>query len=181
MPKLESRTMPKPKPEKRALQRATKKLDPTKYRAVLAQAQLLDVKLTDVKFSVAPPYFVAEKAGDGAVRREVSFKAKNVSIDKGGAAIGVFHGSLAVRDPKNAKDALLMLSADYIVAFVSEDTSSEPELRAYVEQVGRLAAYPYFRQLVSSISNMAGAKLPTLPIIREWATVRRDQIVRKSN
>ena len=151
-------------------------LDPSKYRAVLEWAELFDVTLTDLKFEVDPAFFAAS-AKKNAEQREFSFKPRSVSTDPRGTAAGFFEGVLSVR---HGRKVVLTLSAEYIVAFGIKDVSYKAEIEAYVEQVGRLAAYPYYRQLVASISNMANARLPTLPVIKEWAKVTRDGTVRKS-
>lgn len=168
--------MPAKKSVKKVAPKTAVQLDPSKYRTVLAQAELIDVKLTDLNFKVDPAFFAAS-AKKSAEQREFSFRARSVSIDPSGTAIGVFEGSLSAR---HERKVVLALSAEFVVVFDVKDVSYEAEIEAYVEQVGRLAAYPYYRQLVASTSNMANARLPTLPVIKEWANVTRDKTVRKS-
>lgn len=148
-------------------------LDAAKYRAILAGAELADVKMTALTFKTDTSYYAAQTSNDPAnpFHREISFGPGDLVYDgKEGMVVGFFNASLTM---ELRKKKVFSLSAEYVVAYkLAEEARHEAEAKAYVAQVGKLAAYPYFRQTASSVANMAGADLPVLPVMRESIFVK---------
>lgn len=75
---------------------------------------------------------------------------------------GMFVFELSCR---HGRKKMLTVEATYLVSFAVDGRTDEAAGELFVERVGRVAAYPYFRGLVAQLVSEAGVTLPPLPII----------------
>jgi preprotein translocase subunit SecB len=66
---------------------------------------------------------------------------------------------------RHGRQKMLTVSGTYLVSFSVDGHADEVAGQLFVERVGRVAVYPYFRSLVSGLITETGITLPPLPII----------------
>ena len=144
---------------------ATKKpsFDVDGYNEVVAKAELAFIRLIDLNFKVDSGYLPANE-GDQKDFRSFDGKMLNFfySPDKGLAA-GTFKWSVTIR--RNRK-IVVKHFATYRVLYVGVTELKEESVKKYVERVGKIASFPYFRALTSHLDVEAGTRLPPLPVLR---------------
>lgn len=144
---------------------ATKKpsFDVDSYNEVVAKAELAFIRLTDLSFKVDSGFLPANE-GDQKDSRTFDGKLLDFlySSDKGLAA-GIFKWSVTIR--RNRK-IVVRHFATYRVLYEGVTDLKEESVRKYVERVGRIASFPYFRALTSHLDVEAGTRLPPLPVLR---------------
>lgn len=137
------------------------------YNKVVEDAELLDIRLTDFKFSVKPKYYPAiEKEADGNVRLSRSFDHEVVDIGRDaemGTVGGRFVWSLKISE---GKARLMTIDASFFVVYRSVPDVEQEHVEAYLRKVGRFATYPYFRNLVSQMSWESATDLPIMPVLK---------------
>lgn len=138
------------------------------YNAVVATAELLTVRLIDLKFVAKADYATLRdeeaEQGQRLSRREIDFSLAGESFvpDKSLLA-GTVRGTITIR---RGRKTLVNIAATYLVAY-SDVAAVEPEhALAYLRRVGRFAVYPYFRSLVAVLSETGELALPTLPVLK---------------
>ncbi len=176
--KKTSRTTPK--------EAAEQAYSPSEYREVVRLATLEQIRLVQSQFEMKPA--LLELADPREV--DLAFSSEPVFVQYNGTTgTAMFRweavvlpskeiakieedGEHAVRE--TGKEALLHVSCDYYIEYTIAGAKSEAAVKAFVENVGELATYPYFRAMAAHYSWESGANLPTLPVVkRTFASARR--------
>ncbi|MGA9580438.1 MAG: hypothetical protein WBR13_00535 [Allosphingosinicella sp.] len=130
------------------------------YNSVVERALLRSIRLTECRFDMKPEALEADLS---AWPRDIRGDVEEVFFDRDNdklAGIFIFEVVLRFR-----RKRVLIASAKYLVTYgVSGDIQTDiGEL--FVERVGRVVAYPYFRSVVATLAAQAGLQMPPLPII----------------
>ncbi|ANH06256.1 hypothetical protein [Shinella sp. HZN7] len=137
------------------------------YNRVVEKAELLDIRLTDFKYSVKPKYYPAiEQESEGNINLSRTFDHDVVDINHDteiGALGGRFVWSLKI---SQGKTRLLNVDASFFVVYKDVPDVGHEHVEAYLRRVGRFATYPYFRSLVAQMSWESSAELPVMPILK---------------
>lgn len=136
------------------------KVDAAAYNSVVGRTVLRSIRLTDIKFDMKPDALSVDQAN---WRNSIREEAIEAFLDpENGRLYGIFVFEFVAR---YRRKRLLSATAHYLVSYRVEGPC-DPEVGAlFAERVGRVAAYPYFRALVSSLVSQAGLQMPPLPII----------------
>lgn len=137
------------------------------YNNVVASAELGDIRLLDVRYSVRPEYFSAldkERTGEGSLRRGFEGHLVDVRYDEDRKVLGgQFDWTTKVT---HSRKRLLFCEAKYFVVYGNVPSIDMSIAEKYLLRVGRFATYPYFRSLISQLSWESQADLPILPILK---------------
>jgi len=139
------------------------------YNKIVQHAKLTDIKLTDGRFTLKPEYFLlAEEEESGAKKkalvRNFNCDVSPMEIDREhGILCGFFKWTVSV---KKGRKRLVSVSATFVVAYSDVPDIPDDPAHAFLEKVGSIASYPYFRSFVSQLSWASGADLPILPILK---------------
>lgn len=138
------------------------------YNSVVEHAQLLDIRLTDFKFSVKPRYYEAieeENAGEVSLTRTFDHDVTDIGFDPEiGALGGRFNWTLRVL---RGKTKLVSVEGSFFVAYSDVPNVERQHAEAYLRKVGRFATYPYFRSVVAQMSWESSASLPVMPVLKK--------------
>jgi hypothetical protein len=138
-------------------------VDAKKYNAVVAAANLSAVILMRSNFEMDAEYLPANISREKRPKFTTDWNFVSVDFDADeGIATGIFQFDLRV---KFGRKNLLKISSSYLVAYDDLFNHDEEIVSVFLKRVGRFAAYPYFRALVSQYSWSSEANLPVLPII----------------
>lgn len=66
---------------------------------------------------------------------------------------------------RHKRKRILSATARYLVSYKTDGVFNIETGTLFVERVGRVVAYPYFRTVVASLASQAGLQMPPLPII----------------
>ena len=147
------------------LEQAAKKqkIDSKAYNELVANASMVDIRLTESTFSVKPEYY--ENKDDDLLKYHATRGVSDVSF---GEPSSFFHATVAFEVAvKLGKKKVLSSKAEYLVVFCSAADVDKSVVGPYVNKVAVHSAYPYFRQLVASQSWASETDLPLLPIIKQ--------------
>lgn len=138
------------------------------YNAVVADAVLADLRLTESRFKIQKSFY-ALRGREREIRKPLTKRefdselvAPIYSADKGILA-GEFKWTVDVR---KGKQKLVFIAATYFILYRNVPKVEEEHAKAFLARVGRFATYPYFRALVARLSAEANADLPILPVLR---------------
>jgi preprotein translocase subunit SecB len=130
------------------------------YNSVVERAVLGSIRLTECRFDMKPE---AIELDPSTWRKDIRGDVAQVFVDtENGRLAGIFLFEVIFR---YRRKRVLTVSAKYLVIYkVVGDIESEiGEL--FVERVGRVVTYPYFRSVVATLTAQAGIQIPPLPII----------------
>lgn len=131
------------------------------YNTVVAKAELGFIRLKNLEFSVTDQYVPKSDATD-----KRSYDVKMVGFvysSEDGFAAGTFRWVVKItREKKVAVKTI----ATYEVLYTGIKELKEDNVRKYVQRIGKVGAYPYFRALMSHLDVEAGTRLPPLPVLR---------------
>lgn len=134
---------------------------PDEYNDMVAQAELIDIKLIKSDFNVEPGFFALEDE-ENALRYscelDVSLDGENTST-----LMGFYACEAGV---KHSRKWLLKVKATYLVVYYVNGSATEAAKSAFLERVGRFACFPYFRGHVAHLATSAGAELAPLPVLK---------------
>lgn len=133
--------------------------DAKAYNAVIGRATLRGIWLMESRFDMKP------QALDGdapELRYDVRTPVAEVVNEPSGTLYGFIEFSASAR---RKRQRILHVHARYFVSYHIEGGCDDESADLFVQRVGRLAAYPYFRALASSLTGQAGVEMPPLPII----------------
>lgn len=133
--------------------------DAKAYNAVIGRALLRGIWLMESRFDMKP------QALDGdapELRYDVRTPEAEAVLEPSGALYGFIEFSASAR---RKRQRILHVHARYFVSYHVEGGCEQDIAELFVQRVGRLAAYPYFRALAASLSGQAGVAMPPLPII----------------
>lgn len=141
--------------------------DVTEYNGLVRDAELMDIRLIDLKFNVKPQYFSALRdENEGKRRLDRAFDGfmseifHQIDIESLG---GQFDWSTEV---KIGRKRLLKIEARYLVMYGNVPAVSDGVKEKYIQRVGKFATYPYFRSLVSQLGWESKTELPIMPVLK---------------
>ncbi len=137
----------------------TQSIDPKVYNAVIARTTLRGIWMTESRFDMKPQ---ALENADVPLKHTVRSQVEEVVNGADGVLFGFLRFEATAR---NKRQRAIHVTAKYFVSYAVEGGCDEMSAKLFIERVGRLAAYPYFRALVSSLVAQAGAQVPPLPIV----------------
>lgn len=79
-----------------------------------------------------------------------------------GALYGVFSFDVVCR---HGRKRVLSVSATYLASYRIEGECDAGACELFIERVGKVATYPYFRGLVASLTAQAGLMMHPLPVL----------------
>jgi hypothetical protein len=134
----------------------------SKYNDVVSNAELVDIKLTSSSFKIEGEYF-ADMRQDPKL--EVSGSPRWTRLDsERGIIAGGLDWSVTCRQ---GRKVVLSIKASYLVAYGLSEPVEDKYAEYFVQNVGRFAVYPYFRNLVAQYSAASSAELPLLPVLKQ--------------
>jgi hypothetical protein len=72
---------------------------------------------------------------------------------------------------KRSRKKMFSFVADYGVSYTVPEDATEPAALGFCRNVGKFAAYPYFRGLAAHMFAEAGMRVPPLPSIASTAHI----------
>jgi hypothetical protein len=137
------------------------------YNDVALSSRLAAINLLTVNFDMKPEFL------DHQSDAKLSYGSEVVScgVDRDTNTVAAIF-RYSVRGNKGRAN-LLRCVAEYVVIYAIPADSPEPAARGYCRNVGRFAAYPYFRSLVAQLFWGASIQLPPLPAIASTAHIQK--------
>lgn len=151
--------------------RSSPKINPESYNSLVRGAKLVTIQLVESKFKVIPEYF--SKSDNQNKKRGFHCDLENISLSPGE---GIFFANFVWHTyVKDGKKNLLELDCDYLCVYAAEELApgsvavlEKRNVDLFLERVGKVATYPYFRAMASQYSWAANADLPMLPVLKSF-------------
>lgn len=133
-------------------------VDAKVYNALTGRATLRGIWMTESRFDMSP------EAVEEGVPLTHALRSNDVEVrlEEDGVIYGFVRFDAASRRKRRR---VINVSARYFVSYRVEGGCDLRMAELFMDRVGKLAAYPYFRALVASLVAQAGAQVPTLPIL----------------
>lgn len=134
--------------------------DPSAYNSVVGRTTLTNIRLTDTKFEVKAEALASDPL---TWRKEIRREPVDVFVEPdSGKLFGTFLFELICR---HKRKRVFTCATRYLVSYRVQG-GCEPDVgQLFVERVGPLVVYPYFRSTVAHLAAQAGMQMPPLPII----------------
>lgn len=135
-------------------------VDAATYNALVGRATLTNIRLTEAKFDIKPEALATQP---DAWRKDVRAEPVEVFAD---AETGRLYGSFLFElTCRHRRKNVMTCSARYLVSYRVHG-GCEPEIgELFVERVGKVVVYPYFRATVAQLTAQSAVQMPPLPII----------------
>lgn len=135
-------------------------VDAQTYNALVGRATLTNIRLTESKFDIKPE---ALGTDPDTWRKEVRAEPVEVFADpETGRLFGSFLFELVCR---HRRKRVLSCSARYLVSYRVHGGCEAEIGELFVERVGKVVIYPYFRATVAQLTAQSAVQMPPLPII----------------
>jgi preprotein translocase subunit SecB len=135
-------------------------MDPLTYNNLVSRAHLRSIRLTSSRFDMKPE---ALDLDPDAWRNNVGAGAVQTFLEpESGSLYGVLAYEVTCRQ---GRKRVLSVSATYLVNYHIEGECDSAACELFVERVGKIASYPYFRGLVASLTAQAGLTMRPLPVL----------------
>ncbi|MDM7927557.1 MAG: hypothetical protein QUV12_02670 [Blastomonas fulva] len=135
-------------------------MDPQTYNGLVARAHLRGIRMTSSKFDMKPE---ALELDPDAWQNNVSASIlESFYEQESGMLYGVFGFEVVC---KYARKKVLSINANYLISYLIIGECEKAACELFVERVGKIATYPYFRSLVASITSQAGLVMRPLPVL----------------
>jgi len=134
-------------------------VDAGRYNSVVARTEVRGIRLLDSRFEIKPEALPVDPS---EWRKSVNFELGEVVVSGSGRLYGILQFELVCR---HGRKRVLHASGRYLATYQVEGECSQDDGETFVERVGRVAVYPYFRALVASLVSEAGLQMPPLPMI----------------
>lgn len=142
---------------------ASKEFDSSIYNDVAKNADLVDCRMIDCKFSVQPEFYKKRDAAE--LKFSFDGKPRNPTfLEDEGVAAATFYWSA---NASYSRKKLLKVSAQFLLMYDGLIDMPPNYAITYVYKVGRFTSYPYFRSVVSTMCANAQADMPLLPSLKE--------------
>lgn len=134
--------------------------EPAEYNSVVRRTTVRTIRLVASECEIKPEAVGTEPAEwENFIERKV----EDVLTDE---ASGALHGFIDFRVLcRHKRKRVFSTSARYIVSYQVEGGCPADLGRLFIERVGLVAVYPYFRSVVANFASQAGLMMPPLPII----------------
>jgi hypothetical protein len=135
-------------------------VDAASYNALVGRATLTNIRLTEAKFDIRPDALSTEP---DTWRKEIRAEPVEVFAD---AETGKLYGSFLFElICRHRRKKVMSCSARYLVSYRVHG-GCEPAIgELFVERVGKVVVYPYFRATVAQLTAQSAVQMPPLPII----------------
>lgn len=135
-------------------------MDPGVYNSIVARAQLRSIRMTSSQFDIKPE---ALNLNPDAWRHNVMAGVLDSFLEsENGSLYGAFSFDVVCR---HGRKKVLSISATYLASYRIEGECEANACELFVERVGKVATYPYFRSLVASLTAQAGLMMQPLPVL----------------
>lgn len=135
-------------------------VDPKAYNQVVGRTTLGSIRLTESRFDIKPD---ALGSDPDTWRKQITADPLEVITDtEGNRLYGVFVFELSCR---HRRKKVLTCSAKFFVSFKVEGSFEAAVGELFVQRVGKVMAYPYFRSTVAQLVSQAAINLPPLPML----------------
>lgn len=140
--------------------RDPQQVDARSYNAVVGRTEIRGIRLLESRFEIKPE---ALEVDPSAWRKTVNFEVGEVVVtQETGKLYGVLQYEVICR---HGRKRILGATARYLVSYHVHGGCSQADGEVFVERVGRVAVYPYFRSLIATLVADAGVQMPPLPVI----------------
>ncbi|RSU55158.1 hypothetical protein DAH56_20625 [Sphingomonas koreensis] len=135
-------------------------MDAQTYNSIVARANLRSIRLTTNRFDMKPE---ALDLDPDAWRNNISATMVQSYLEpESGSLYGILSYEVVCRQ---GRKRILSVSATYFVSYKIQGECDQAAGELFVERVGKVAAYPYFRTLVASLTSQAGLMMRPLPVL----------------
>ena len=129
------------------------------YDALAERATLRGIWMTESRFDMSPQAVEFETG-------PLTHSLRQHPIEAAVEPSGVIHGFIRFEAvSRRERRRVIHVIARYFVSYRVEGGCDQDLAELFVDRVGKLAAYPYFRALVGSLTAQAGVQVPALPIL----------------
>ncbi|QSR15629.1 hypothetical protein [Novosphingobium sp. KA1] len=138
------------------------------YNHVAKNSELETIRLLSSKFIAEPD------AGNGNDKLKLNYSRKIVACQymrEDSAVVAIFQYHV---DGKRARKKAFSLVAEYGVSYTVPNDATEAAALGFCRNVGKFAAYPYFRGLAAHVFAEAGLRVPPLPAIASTAHIQKN-------
>lgn len=135
-------------------------MDPSTYNNLVSRAHLRSIRLTASRFDLKPealdldPDAWLNNVGGGVVESYLE--------PESGSLYGVFAFEIVCRQ---GRKRVLSINATYLVSYFIQGECDRAACELFVERVGKIASYPYFRGLVAALTSQAGLLMRPIPVM----------------
>jgi len=133
-------------------------VDANSYNKVVSRTRIRSIRLLESKFEIKPD---AVALDPNEWRKSIDFKIGEVVVTEKGGLFGFVIFTLIC---KQGRKHVLTTRCQYLVHYVVEGECSQEAGETFIDRVGRLAVYPYFRSTVAALVSEAGIQMPPLPV-----------------
>ena len=134
--------------------------DATVYNNLVSRAHLRTIRLTTSKFELKPEALGLDPDG---WRNGISAALAHSFLEaESGSLYGIFAFDVVCRQ---GRKRVLGISATYLTNYRVEGDCDGDACELFLERVGKIATYPYFRTLVATLTSQAGLLMQPLPIM----------------
>ncbi|MBW6530529.1 hypothetical protein KZ820_07250 [Sphingomonas sp. RRHST34] len=134
-------------------------VDTKVYNALIGHATLRGIWMTESRFDMSPQVLDPD---DAPLSHSLRTHDVEVTLEDEGVVYGFVRFEAVSR---RKRKRVINVAAKYFVSYRVEGGCDQAMAELFMDRVGKLAAYPYFRALVASLVGQAGAQVPTLPIM----------------
>ena len=135
-------------------------VDPKAYNQVVGRTTLGSIRLTECRFDMKPD---ALSNDPDTWRKQITADPVEVITDlETNRLYGIFVFELSCR---HKRKKVLTCSARFFVSFKVEGAFEAAVGELFVQRVGKVMAYPYFRSTVAQLVAQAAIDLPPLPML----------------
>ncbi len=136
------------------------KMDPQTYNSLVARANLRSIRMTVSKFEMKPEALDLDP--DAWQNNVTAGLLESFLESESGSLYGVLGFEVVCRQ---ARRKVLSINATYLISYRIDGECDQPACELFVERVGKIATYPYFRALVASLTSQAGLIMRPLPVL----------------
>lgn len=135
-------------------------MDPQTYNSLVTRAHLSNIRMTSSKFDMKPE---ALGLDPDAWQNNVSAGLiESFFESETGRLYGVFGFDVIC---KYARKKVLSINATYLISYKIVGECDQDACELFVQRVGKIATYPYFRSLVAALTSQAGLIMRPLPVL----------------
>lgn len=135
-------------------------MDPQVYNSLVARAHLRSIRLTANKFEMKPEALGIDP--DAWQNNVTAGVMESFLESESGSLYGVLGFEVVCRQ---GRKRVLSISATYLVSYKIHGECDQGACELFVQRVGKIAIYPYFRTLVATLTSQAGLLMRPLPVL----------------
>ena len=151
------RAIPMPHKDNKVRRKADD-VDARSYNQVVSRTSIRSIRLLENKFEMKPD---ALELDPSDWHKSIDFQLREVVVTETGGLFGMVEFALIC---KQGRKHVLTNRCRYLVHYVVEGACSQTDGETFIDRVGRIAVYPYFRSTVATLVSEAGIQMPPLPV-----------------